>query len=175
MRNKRIRSGFLLPFNTQQNKINIIQGFNGPHSHMIIEVPGEVSKDLRYAVDFALPVGTKIYAAKAGRYQFVSGNRQYYTGEDVQTGIKTKANFVSIEHADGTISIYSHLAYEKVLLNNADVQVGEYIGKTGMSGWVGKFPHLHFMVINPKTGTSLPFTFENFKYSLEHDMLFPAV
>ena len=64
-------------------------------------------RDNRYAIDFAMPEGTAVHAARAGTvvaiaYQSFSGGT---TAADAP-----KANHVRMLHDDGTLAVYAHLA-----------------------------------------------------------------
>lgn len=102
------------------------------------------SDESRYAVDFAMPVGTGVYAARGGRvlsivYKNTSG------GTDRELDLP-KANTVSIVHDDGTIATYAHLRHASIRVRPGDrVERGEYIADSGNTGFTTG-PHLHFSV-----------------------------
>ena len=56
-------------------------------------------------------------------------------------------NYVKLEHADGTFTIYAHLKKNTVTTKpvGSTIAVGEYLGKVGSSG-NSSGPHLHFDV-----------------------------
>lgn len=103
-----------------------------------------------YALDFDLSYET-VVAARAGRVAMVredsnvGGCSSFYSGS---------ANYVLIDHGDGSSGLYLHLAYDSVEVNVGDlVHRGEPIaisGETGVtcSGETGLDPgaHLHFQV-----------------------------
>jgi len=125
----------------------ISQGYNGPWSHKMIRP----TTDQRFSLDFALPFGTDVIAARDGKITlFTEKYNQCYTGLDLEIGKDFTANLINILHSDGTMACYQHM--QGGSMRSLELKVGGYvkqgqlIGKTGPSGWVGEFPHLHFMV-----------------------------
>ena len=97
-----------------------------------------------YAVDFAMPVGTQIYAARAGTVIEVAS--QYF---EASTDAKkaARANVVRVLHADGTMALYAHLNWDSIRVRPGQiVERGEYIADSGNTGF-STGPHLHFAVI----------------------------
>ena len=85
------------------------------------------------AVDLAIPTGTPIHAAAAGKVIFA---RNGYNG-----GF---GNFVIIDHPNGTQTLYAHQS--KLATHAGDeVYQGEVIGYVGSTGH-STGPHLHFEV-----------------------------
>ncbi len=125
---------YRMPF--EYGRIRIGQGPGGGFSH-----DDEQNRD---AIDFAVPEGTPILAAREGvvmqvesDYDQAGLDREAYGG---------KANFIRILHADGSMALYAHLQPEGV-----QVRVGQYVRKgqrIGLSGNTGfsTAPHLHFVV-----------------------------
>ncbi len=101
-----------------------------------------------YAIDFKMPIGTRVTAAREGevvvaRGEFFDGN-----GEDL------KENFVFIRHADGSIARYFHLTHDGALVKVGDkIKQGQVIGLSGNTGQSAG-PHLHFDV--QQCGPNLP-------------------
>ncbi|OHU85432.1 MULTISPECIES: M23 family metallopeptidase [Pseudoalteromonas] len=101
-----------------------------------------------YAVDFVMPIGTKVVAARDGEVVSIRELYEDYNGEDL------KENYIFIRHNDGTIARYFHLTHKGVLVNEGDeVKAGDVIGRSGNTGQSGG-PHLHFDV--QKCGPNLP-------------------
>lgn len=110
----------------------------------------------RHAVDFTLPEGTPVLAARAGRVidlqSGFSGN-----GLDPQRD-RLRANYVRIRHLDGSIAVYAHLQHEGVRVRRQQwVEAGQLIALSGNTGY-STAPHLHFAVQRPQGGrmVSLP-------------------
>ena len=116
----------------------VIQGYHGSYSH----------KNAK-ALDFQLPIGSKIYAARDGVILSLK--------EDSNVNCKSPscmkaANFLLILHADGSIANYAHLKQNGVLPKVGDTVIkGDLIGYSGNTGWSGT-PHLHFEVYTEKEG-----------------------
>ena len=84
-------------------------------------------------VDFAVPTGTPIFAAKDGKV-LEAGNGVTWGG--------SYGNAVIIDHGDGVRAIYAHLS--SLACKKGDtVTEGQEIGKSGNSG-NSTGPHLHF-------------------------------
>jgi len=83
-------------------------------------------------IDMAAPVGTKVFACKAGTVSYI-GNMD-----------TTYGNYIVIKHDGGMTSLYAHLS--QVLVNKGDsVPSGYLIGKVGTTG-ASTGPHLHFEI-----------------------------
>ena len=65
----------------------------------------EKSPVCRYAIDFLMPVGTPILAARAGKVVRVKDDSNKY-GLDPKHA--NNVNFVGIDHEDGTFAEYLH-------------------------------------------------------------------
>jgi murein DD-endopeptidase MepM/ murein hydrolase activator NlpD len=111
------------------------------------------------AIDFAMPVGTAIHAAREGTvinvaYRFHRGG--------LNSQVADEANFVQILHEDGTTAIYAHLQMDTVRVRPGQaVRRGEYIANSGNTGFSGG-PHLHFVVLRNAgmRSVSVPLSFE---------------
>lgn len=113
-----------------------------------------------YAVDVAMPVGTDIYAARAGTVFEVSSTN-FRGGLDPGRDLEA-ANLVRIMHDDGTYAVYAHLNWNTIRVRPGDeVERGEYIADSGNTGF-SSGPHLHFAVIRNKGSrlVSVPVVFE---------------
>jgi murein DD-endopeptidase MepM/ murein hydrolase activator NlpD len=140
---------YALPF--MKNKAyTIIQGWNGSFSHN--------SKKSKYAIDFLMPIGDTICAAREG---IVISTEESYT-ENGGKELTDKANQIVVLHDDGTLAFYVHLDYEGVLVDPGTyVRKGEPIGLSGNTGYSTK-PHLHF-VVREAPDTSVPTYFMGYK------------
>ena len=135
--------------------------------HVIQEPDGVLTthKDAlnRYAVDFSVPQGTPVLAAREGT---VIEIREAFNEGGIDRALAEKANFVSIIHSDGTFAQYVHLAPHSVLVRPGErVEAGQVIGRSGHTGYAGG-PHLHFDLRWVRIGAdgivrqaSLPFHF----------------
>jgi hypothetical protein len=91
----------------------------------------------RYAYDFAMPIGSTITAARAGRVVHVVESGQDYGFPN---------NLVVVDHGDGTFAQYMHLTRDGAEVPvGAQVEPGDVIGRSGATGLAGT-PHLHFVV-----------------------------
>ena len=139
---------YRLPFK-KGKKIEVSQSFNGKSSHQSISG--------KYAIDFVMPVGTKVYAAREGQVIKVI---DWFTKHGGQAYVN-KANKIIILHKDGTMASYVHLDYQ-----GSVVQEGQWVEKgavIGYSGFTGKTsgPHLHF-VVRKDNDIAIPVYFEGY-------------
>lgn len=165
------KSGYILPF--ENETVDISQGYYGPYSHIATYANGyrdvSVFNDDRFSVDFKLPIGTPVIAAKEGRViSLGNGILECYRGTDIQNGLAYMPNFVLLCHNrndSNEFTIYSHLQSGSLSVCAGEiVKKGQIIGKTGLSGWIGTFPHLHFegLSILGSSRYSFPTVFENY-------------
>ncbi len=139
---------YSLPIEIGQD-VRISQGFNGKSSHTAIHS--------KYAIDFDIPVGTPIYAAREGTVVYAINNFKKSGGKNY---VK-KANKIVILHNDGTFGAYSHLMHNGTLVKKGDtVKRGQHIGYSGNTGF-SRGPHLHFAVRLPKD-ICVPIYFEGY-------------
>jgi murein DD-endopeptidase MepM/ murein hydrolase activator NlpD len=109
----------------------VVQGYGGLFSHKN-----------KAALDFYMPVGTPVYAAREGIV--------YSYKEDSDEGgpfseFEKKANYIIIKHADGSFGCYWHLRQQGAVAKKGHVTQGQLIGYSGNTGFVLS-PHLHFAV-----------------------------
>lgn len=116
--------------------LQVGQGWGGGFSHR--------DDENRHAVDFAVPEGTPVLAARDGVVMQVEARfDRGGLGPGDDTG---RANFVRILHADGTMALYAHLAPGGVRVRAGErVRRGQPIALSGNTGYSGG-PHLHFAV-----------------------------
>jgi len=114
------------------------QSFNGSFSHRN-----------RHAVDWRMPVGTKVCAARGGTVVEIANNHAK-GGNDA--ALRGKDNRVRILHSDGTIGLYCHFKRGGVVVKPGQkVSIGQLIGYSGDTGYSTE-PHLHFEVTYPLDG-----------------------
>jgi murein DD-endopeptidase MepM/ murein hydrolase activator NlpD len=131
-------------------EFRITQSFKGAKSH--------AGPQNQYAVDIAMPQGTKIMAARAGVIMDVASD--FFTG-GADARFRGRANYVRVLHDDGTMAVYAHLKLETVQYPiGARIEEGQFIAEAGSTGY-STGPHLHFAV-QKNFGMelrSLPFVF----------------
>lgn len=123
-----------LPFQKGKS-FNVYQGYNGPFSHQN-----------ENSLDFVMPEGTEITAAREGKViDAVHTNNQSCP----TISCANLANYISILHSDGTIAQYFHLKENGVKVKIGDtVNKGDLIALSGNTGWTNG-PHLHFACYLP--------------------------
>jgi murein DD-endopeptidase MepM/ murein hydrolase activator NlpD len=110
------------------------QGFEGEFSHQ--------DEQNRYAVDFIVPVGSPVLAARDGIVMDVASG--FDRGGTDAKRYAQRANFIRILHADGTMALYAHLQEDGVLVKPGQtVNLGQHIAYSGNTGFTSG-PHLHF-------------------------------
>lgn len=122
-----------LPFGAGQS-YRVLQGFGAGFSHTGLE---------EFTVDFDMPVGTPVHAAREGVVVRVQEAHDRACWEEA---CGRYANFIVVLHDDETTGEYYHL-----MQGGALVTVGQHIARgelIGYSGNTGKstMPHLHFGV-----------------------------
>lgn len=121
---------YTLPFDSNKARF-LVQGYFGKFSH----------KE-RAALDFKMPKGTKVLAARGGVVIRVK--------EDSDKGGWNKkyrqyGNNIVIQHSDNSRAGYWHIQQNGVLVNVGDtIKQGQHIAYSGNTGYTS-FPHLHFI------------------------------
>lgn len=131
-----------LPFRPL-GRFRVIQGFDGALTHR---------DRVRHALDFAMPEGTPVLAARDGVVTWVQ--------DDAQDGTRVGGNTVSLLHADGTLTQYAHLKRGSVVaVEGQSLSRGAVLALSGATNDTPVEPHLHFEVfLEPgTTRRTLPF------------------
>jgi len=124
---------YALPYSSKLS-YRVLQGYGSRFSHTGRE---------QYAVDFDMPVGTPVHAARSGVVARTEDSHSKGCWED---NCGQYANFVVILHSDGTTGEYYHLAEGGALVEVGDNVVrGQAIALSGNTGHT-TMPHLHFAV-----------------------------
>ena len=124
---------YALPY-AKGDKFKIAQSCNGSFSHFGYS---------QYAIDFLMPIDTPIHAAREGKVV----DLKY----DSNVGGKSKsyidnANYVILEHNDGTLGEYFHLKPKGTTVALGEsVNIGDLVGYSGNTGYTDG-PHLHFVL-----------------------------
>jgi murein DD-endopeptidase MepM/ murein hydrolase activator NlpD len=107
-------------------------------------------KHLKHAIDFPLPEGTKIIAAKEGVVTDIKQDSNEGGHEKKYEDIKY-LNYITILHNNFEFSQYAHLKHNGALVKKGQtVKTGQVIGLSGNTGDSTE-PHLHFHVIKLNT------------------------
>jgi hypothetical protein len=124
---------YLLPY-ANGSSYRVLQGFESDWSHR---------GDEQFAVDFRMPEGTPVHAARSGIVVRIEDSWDQGCWND---RCDQFANFVVILHDDGTTGEYYHLQEAGALVNVGEpVLAGQLIGLSGNTGRTAA-PHLHFAV-----------------------------
>lgn len=118
-----------LPFK-EGTSHKVVQGYGGMFSHKN-----------KAALDFDVPEGTPVYAAREGVVYAHKDN----SNEGGPFTNEKKANYIIIKHNDGSFGCYWHLKQKGVVVKKGFVSKGQLIGYSGKTGFT-LLPHLHFAV-----------------------------
>ena len=121
-----------MPFGGNEARA-LVQGINGRETHML---------GMRYALDFAMPEGTPVVAARDGIVVHVQDG---FTEGGSDPDLLERANLIVVGHSDGTLAFYGHLSPGLAVAVDDSVQEGDVLGRSGVTGFAGQ-PHLHFHV-----------------------------
>jgi murein DD-endopeptidase MepM/ murein hydrolase activator NlpD len=98
----------------------------------------------QHAVDFVMPIGTDVFAARDGVVIEVASDF-FESGTNIAVD-GPRANVVRVLHADGTMALYVHLNWNTIrVVPGQRVRRGEYLADSGNTGF-STGPHLHFVV-----------------------------
>jgi murein DD-endopeptidase MepM/ murein hydrolase activator NlpD len=124
---------YSLPYASGKN-FRVLQGYGSRFSHTGLE---------EFAIDFDMPVGTPVHAARGGVVARVEQSNSEGCWED---GCGKFANYIVVFHDDGTTGEYYHLMENGSLVVVGEIVVqGQEIGRSGNTGHT-TMPHLHFAV-----------------------------
>ena len=142
---------YALPYASGRS-YRVLQGYGSRFSHTGLEA---------YAVDFDMPEGTPVHAARGGVVARVEESHSIGCWED---GCGRYANFIVVLHSDGTTGEYYHLQKDGSLVEVGDRVVrGQQIALSGNTGHT-TMPHLHFAVYRASewgNTQSIPVRFES--------------
>ena len=125
---------YALPYH-RGTRHEVLQGSNGSFSHQG-----------KYAIDWSMPEGTPVLAARDGLVVDAVG---HYTVGAADPDLMDSANVVRILHDDGTIASYQHLRPNGLTVRVGQaVRAGDRIAFSGNTGYSTR-PHLHLQVSVP--------------------------
>ncbi len=126
-----------LPFE-KNARYGVFQGYNGMASHQN-----------QFALDFAMPEGTSVLAAREGTVVRVEKSN---TKSCPKPECGQFNNYVLVYHADGSFAEYTHLQKDGARVKKGDkVKKGTLVGISGNTGWTSG-PHLHFVCFLQRMG-----------------------
>ena len=143
-------SPYLLPYPVGETYV-VFQTYCGPVSH---------GKDGQRSIDFLMPMGSRVVAARAGVVRRAVGDHKDFGRH---------FNLIYIEHDDGSSAFYAHLQQDSLEVKIGDrVAAGQPIARSGASGT--SLEHLHFGVSSSwpvQRPDDLPVNFRNARGALD--------
>ena len=143
-------SPYVLPY-PAGSAYKVFQTYCGPVSH---------GKDGQMSIDFLMPLGSEVVAARAGIV------RQVVDEHKIRG---RRFNFVYIQHEDASAAFYAHLQLNSVKVQVDDrVEQGQVIALSGSSGT--SLAHLHFGVNSTwpaRSPDDIPVNFRNSQGALD--------
>lgn len=137
-------SPYVLPYPVG-SAYEVFQTYCGPVSH---------GKDGQMSIDFLMPLGAKVVAARGGVVRRVT---------DRHKDFGRAFNVIYIEHEDGTSALYAHLQQDSARVEVGEsVVAGQWIASSGASGT--RLEHLHFGVAGSwpvRSPDDVPVNFRN--------------
>jgi len=135
-----------IPFE-RGHETRVTQGYHGQPSHTDTKA---------YSVDFQCDVGDRITASRAGIVWDIKEDSNEGCGDE---SCADQANFVILDHGDGTFSEYYHLQQYGALVEPGEsVCAGQLIGLCGNTGF-STGAHLHFAVSDLTHQQTIPVRF----------------
>lgn len=131
-------SEYLLPWSYKLGEVKVAQSNNMGPTHN--------DNEMEYAYDFSLLEGQEVLASRRGVVSYVEKRFGPNTCNPIaDPSYYKKANYVVIDHKDGTSAVYMHLSEVSVDVGD-NIKQGEIIGKAGKTGYTSCTPHLHYQV-----------------------------
>ena len=130
---------YFLPY-PAGSSFKVTQGYKGSFSHT---GPDE------YATDWKMPEGTPVMAAREGTVVSV---KDHFDLGGPHRKLEDCANMVTVQHSDGTMAHYCHLAPRSAKVRvGQKVRAGDRLAASGNTGFTSG-PHLHFAVFKARNG-----------------------
>ena len=99
------------------------------------------------AVDFTMPEGTPVHAAREGVVVRVV---MHFEAGGLDPALLEQANEIVLEHPDGTLGVYAHLAPDSARVSLGErVRAGQRLASSGNTGY-SSGAHLHFALMRPR-------------------------
>ncbi len=127
--------------------------------HPTGEYAHENFPEIAHAIDFLLPIGTPILAARDGTVKKLKSDSDRY-GLDKK--FANDANYVAVKHDDDTFIEYVHLGKNQIVVQKGqNVKTGDLLGYSGLSGCMSEqHLHLNLFRIEGEKAVSLPLEIE---------------